>query len=69
MKFKVGDKVEMTRKAIKLFNTCYITGIVIRVSHYGEVSVKRNYYLGHENTWWDESYWRKIRRTVLPTEF
>jgi hypothetical protein len=61
-KFKVGDKVEMTREAVKIFNTCYTTGTVKKVTNYGEVSVKRDYYLGHENTWWDESNWRKIAK-------
>jgi hypothetical protein len=65
MKFKVGDKVRMTRLAIQIFNTKFQTGVIKKIGsgYFKEgISVKRDNYKGHEYAWWDDCFWKKENR-------
>jgi hypothetical protein len=63
-KFEVGDLVEMTAWAKKLFKTAYCHGEIRKVER-DRISVKRysiekGNYGGHESTWWSKEHWKKF---------
>lgn len=54
---KVGDRVVMSKEGeLSYPKTTFRTGVVKEVA-YGMVRVKRDYYRGHEYTWWYKSEW------------
>jgi|GEM_PF-3299767 len=63
-KFEVGDSVELSKAGKARYpKTQFTTGIVRKVER-GSVSVKRDFYSGHEFTWWDVDDWSKIGERI-----
>ena len=55
---KVGDKVVMAKETSPKSN--FRTGVVVEVGVYS-VRIKRDYYRGHELTWWNRDDWKVVR--------
>lgn len=59
---KAGDRVVMTKNTSPKSN--FRTGVVLEAGCYGMIRVKRDYYRGHETTWWNKSDWKVVK--VIP---
>ena len=58
---KVGDRVVMKKDTMPKSN--FRTGVVVTAAPSSNgVRIKRDYYRGHEMTWWYKNEWKVMKR-------
>lgn len=56
---KIGDKVVMVKGTCP--KSTFRRGVVVEIGELYTVRIKRDYYRGHESTWWNRDEWKVVR--------